>query len=145
MTKHHHTDSERGSTRRTWRARAAVCSALAAGLLLGPVAASSANADAGDPHDTPPVAAPPFDGARCELAANQPEKICWAIPKVSKMLRLHLYNPGPGPVLVHTNGAYGDVWVEVSESKTFILAPGDHVSLLSQRWAQQIDVTRVED
>lgn len=145
MTTNHHTPIERSSTRRTWKARAVVCGALAAGLLLGPVAASSANADSGGPHESPPVAPPPFDGARCQAEANQPEKICWATPKLTKMLRLHVHNPGPGPVLLHTNGAYEDTWVEVGESTTFILAPGDHVSVPSQRWAQTIDIVRVED
>lgn len=64
MATNHYTPIDR-PTRRNWKARTALCGALAAGLLLGPVAASSANADSGGPHESPPVAPPPFDGARC--------------------------------------------------------------------------------
>jgi hypothetical protein len=139
------TEAKRSPKRRTWTARTLAFSVMAAGLLLGPVAVSAATADSGDPHEAPPVAPPPFVRARCHVEANQPEKVCWAIPTMTKMLRLHVHNPGTAPVLLHTNGAYPDTWVEVNEWTTFILAPGDHLSLPSQRWVQTIDIMRVED
>ena len=140
----HTTGTQQSPKRRSRTARTLAGGVLAAGLLLAPGSARLASAES-DPHDAPPVAPAPFDGARCHLDANQSETICWSTPKLTKMLRLHVRNPGTAPVLLHTNGAYPDTWVEVNQSTTFILAPGDHVSLLSQRWAQTIDIVRVED